>query len=196
MKEILFLHKSSVGSIELESEDGFITRLSFASDKEFNTFYESDKQKPFVLDLPSSLEILNSVQKENVFLDMPKIFKEAFLWLALYFLGENPEPLPPLKAQGTEFQKEVFKELLMIPYGKTKTYGELAKNIAKKRQGRMSAQAVGQAAGKNPIAIFIPCHRLIGAKGKLTGFSSGLDIKRKLLAIENSLPEEQKEQNL
>ena len=118
--------------------------------------------------------------------DLP-VFKSANLWLKKYFSGENPPisnvPIKPL--EGTPFQKIVWKILLEIPYGSTITYGEIAREAAR-RLGKlkMSAQAVGQAVGQNPISIIIPCHRVIGANGNLTGYNGGIDVKIKLLEIE------------
>lgn len=109
-----------------------------------------------------------------------RIFKETRRWLDLYFNGKKPDFVPPLKSQGTPFQQKVWHELLKIPYGETTTYGTIAKRI-----GCRSAQAVGQAIHRNPIAIIIPCHRVIGADGSLTGYASGIDIKQRLLRIEN-----------
>lgn len=109
-----------------------------------------------------------------------RIFKETRRWLDLYFNGKKPDFVPPLKSQGTPFQQKVWHELLKIPYGETTTYGTIAKRI-----GCRSAQAVGQAIHRNPIAIIIPCHRVIGADGSLTGYASGVDIKQRLLQIEN-----------
>lgn len=115
------------------------------------------------------------------------VFKSANLWLKKYFSGENPPissvPIKPL--EGTPFQKIVWKILLEIPYGSTITYGEIAREAAR-RLGKlkMSAQAVGQAVGQNPISIIIPCHRVIGANGNLTGYNGGIDVKIKLLEIE------------
>ncbi len=109
-----------------------------------------------------------------------RIFKETRRWLDLYFNGKKPDFVPPLKPQGTPFQQKVWQELLRIPFGETTTYGTIAQRI-----GCRSAQAVGQAIHRNPIAIIIPCHRVIGADGSLTGYASGLDIKQRLLRIEN-----------
>ena len=100
-------------------------------------------------------------------------------WLNQYFQGNIPESLPPVKLDGTVFQKRVWNLLLDIPYGKTVTYGDLAKLL-----GCRSAQAVGNAVGRNPISILIPCHRVIGAGGKLTGYAGGVDKKAALLRIE------------
>lgn len=106
-------------------------------------------------------------------------------WLEQYFLG-NLLPIPcPLAPKGTNFQKQVWDLLLEIPYGQTVTYGELAKMIATASgREKMSAQAVGQAVGANPIAILIPCHRVLGAGGKLTGYTGGIDKKIFLLELE------------
>ena len=102
-------------------------------------------------------------------------------WLSLYFAGTIPASLPPLKPTGTPFQLRIWDALLQIPYGQTTTYGELAKKL-----GCNSAQAVGGAVGKNPICILIPCHRVVGMKGKLTGYAGGLDKKSALLALEQT----------
>ena len=114
--------------------------------------------------------------------DLP-IFVETRRWLDLYFSGKKPDFTPPLKPQGTPFQQKVWHELLNIPYGATVSYGEIARRI-----GCRSAQAIGQAVHRNPISIIIPCHRVIGADGSLTGYASGLDIKRQLLQIERIIP--------
>ena len=111
----------------------------------------------------------------------------AINWLDQYFAGKNPDINSlPLKAVGTPFQQDVWNRLRSIPYGCTVTYGQLAAQIAAD-QGidRMSAQAVGQAVGANPISIIIPCHRVIGANGKLVGYAGGLDKKSMLLSHES-----------
>lgn len=114
------------------------------------------------------------------------IFEAAFRWLDAYFRGENP-PMDalPLSPSGTEFQKLIWEILLTIPFGCTRSYGDIAKEAAA-RMGRnkMSAQAVGGAVGRNPISIIIPCHRVIGANGQLTGYAGGLSKKAWLLRHE------------
>ena len=100
-------------------------------------------------------------------------------WLDLYFSGRQPDFLPPINLIGTPFQRRVWQALLEIPYGETTTYGELAR-----RMGCRSAQAVGQAVGKNPIAIIVPCHRVIGSDGSLTGYAYGIEKKQYLLQLE------------
>ena len=113
------------------------------------------------------------------------VFGQAEQWLNLYFAGKAPAFTPPLRLIGTPFQKTVWDILRTIPYGETVTYGNVTA-IAAGRLGvpRMSAQAVGGAVGRNPIAIIIPCHRVIGADGSLTGYAGGIERKARLLALE------------
>ena len=118
--------------------------------------------------------------------DLP-VFREVCRWLDVYFAGRDPGALPPLAPHGTAFQQAVWKVLRGIPYGTTTTYGGIAARIAAARGGRMSAQAVGGAVGRNPISIIIPCHRVIGADGNLTGYAGGLDKKEYLLRLEGVL---------
>ena len=114
------------------------------------------------------------------------VFEEVKTWLDRYFDGQNPDvsglKLTPV---GTEFRKTVWNILREIPYGETRTYGEIAAQIAAQRGTKtMSAQAVGGAVGHNPISIIIPCHRVMGADGSLTGYAGGVDKKRFLLELE------------
>lgn len=113
------------------------------------------------------------------------VFAEADRWLDIYFSGRDPGFLPPLEMRTTPFRKAVWEILLTIPYGKTMTYGEIARQLeAQKGTGRMSAQAVGGAVGHNSISLMIPCHRVVGSGGKLTGYAGGLDKKLRLLQLE------------
>ncbi|WHH60945.1 methylated-DNA--[protein]-cysteine S-methyltransferase [Petroclostridium sp. X23] len=113
------------------------------------------------------------------------VFEKTRKWLDCYFDGKGPDFMPPVKTEGTEFRQSVWKILCEIPYGKVITYGDIAKKIAlQKGKTKMSAQAVGGAVGSNPISILIPCHRVVGAKGNLTGYGGGLDIKVHLLQLE------------
>ena len=109
------------------------------------------------------------------------LFRQAFRWLDDYFSGRNPGPAPSLCPAGTAFQRKVWDALLTVPFGDTVSYGALARRV-----GCGSARAVGQAVHNNPIALMIPCHRVIGADGSLTGFGGGLDVKRRLLVLEES----------
>lgn len=108
------------------------------------------------------------------------VFDETRRWLDLYFAGKKPDFTPPLALQGTPFRLKVWDILLTIPYGKTVSYGDIARRFSSK----MSAQAIGGAVGNNPIGIIIPCHRVIGADGSLTGYGGGLDRKRWMLEME------------
>ena len=115
------------------------------------------------------------------------IFEEARRWLDVYFSGRKPDFTPPTAPAGTAFQQSVWEILRTIPYGETTTYGAIAQRIEQNTGCRMSAQAVGGAVGRNPISILIPCHRVIGADGSLTGYAGGLDKKESLLRIEEIL---------
>lgn len=106
--------------------------------------------------------------------------------LSAYELGELNHFTIAIDPEGTPFQKEVWQILMQIPYGETTTYGEISHKIAKRRNlHSMSSQAVGQAVGRNPISIIVPCHRVIGKNGSLTGYAGGIDRKTALLALEN-----------
>lgn len=106
-------------------------------------------------------------------------------WLDVYFAGKEPDFLPPLHPIGSAFRQEVWQLLLEIPYGQTTTYGALARRLAERRGLRhMSAQAVGGAVGHNEISILIPCHRVVGTSGSLTGYAGGIDKKLSLLRLE------------
>lgn len=123
---------------------------------------------------------------ENVVEEKLPVFEETMKWLERYFAGEKPGIGElPLAPQGSEFRKRVWKILCQIPYGEVITYGEIARRIAKERGlERMSAQAVGGAVGHNPISVIIPCHRVIGSDGSLTGYAGGIALKKKLLEHE------------
>lgn len=114
------------------------------------------------------------------------IFEEARRWLDVYFSGRKPDFTPPTAPAGTAFQQSVWEILRTIPYGETTTYGEIAQRIEQNTGRRMSAQAVGGAVGRNPISILIPCHRVIGADGSLTGYAGGLYKKGSLLRWEGA----------
>ena len=113
------------------------------------------------------------------------VFAEARRWLDRYFAGEKPQPDElPLRPVGSEFRQAVWDELRRIPYGHTVTYGQIARAVEARTGRRACAQAVGGAVGHNPLGIIVPCHRVVGAGGALTGFAGGLDVKAALLGLE------------
>ena len=160
-----YSYLSPLGGITLASDGNILTGLWF------------DGQKYFGSTLPA-------VHREQA---LP-VFDETVRWLDIYFSGKIPDFTPPLALSASPFRKMVWEILLTIPYGRTLTYGEIAAEVAKRSgTSRMSAQAVGGAVGRNPISLIIPCHRVIGASGKLTGYAGGLDKKIRLLQMEQTV---------
>ena len=155
-------YQSPLGGITISSDDTAITGLWF------------DGQKYFA-------STLGANYKEK---DLP-VFTEAKRWLDIYFSGREPDFTPPLSLNGSAFRMAVWQILQSIPYGKTITYGDIAKQLAAQQgKTKMSAQAVGGAVGHNPISIIVPCHRVVGAGGSLTGYAGGIDKKVQLLELE------------
>ncbi len=128
----------------------------------------------------------DTLPQEHVQRETP-VLAETRRWLDVYFSGREPDFLPPLHPLGSPFRQAVWELLLQIPYGRTVTYGDLARQLAE-RQGlpHMSAQAVGGAVGHNHISILIPCHRVVGSGGSLTGYAGGIDKKIRLLELEGA----------
>lgn len=155
-------YTSPLGGITLASDGQALTGLWFDGQKYFGASLSGERQER---ELP--------------------VFDRAAEWLDLYFSGRAPEFTPPLAMRTTPFRRAVWELLLAVPYGQTTTYGRLAAQIAQKRGG-MSAQAVGGAVGHNPISLIIPCHRVLGSDGGLTGYAGGLEKKRRLLALEGA----------
>lgn len=131
---------------------------------------------------------MNSLKEEIEEKNDEETLMKSKKWLDRYFKGEKPSIKElSLNPDGSEFRKKVWQILCEIPYGKTLTYKEIALKLAKENGlNSMSAQAVGSAVGHNPISIIIPCHRVIGSNGKLTGYAGGLDKKEYLLKLEQS----------
>lgn len=124
-------------------------------------------------------DVSKAIKKETC------IHKKVKLWLDKYFKGTNPQINNiKLAPHGTEFQQKIWEILTKIPYGKTTTYGDIAKQYSIKTGKKTSPRAVGTAIGKNPISIIIPCHRVIGKNGSLTGYAGGIDRKTQLLKLE------------
>lgn len=162
--EYIHHYNSSLGGITAASDGEALTGLWF------------DGQKYFAA----------SLDAEHEERPLP-VFEETDRWLDVYFSGREPDFTPPLLLKATSFQKAVWDILLAIPYGQTMTYGEIAGKVAASRGlARMSAQAVGGAVGHNPISIIVPCHRVVGAGGSLTGYAGGIDKKMKLLSLERA----------
>lgn len=148
--------------------------MTMAGDGEVLTGLWFDGQRHFGAGLPPGTEGA----------ELP-VFRDTARWLDIYFSGREPSFSPPMQPSGTPFQQTVWSLLLTIPYGQTTTYGALAAQTAAcLRVSTMSAQAVGGAVGRNPISILIPCHRVLGADGKLTGYAGGVDKKAVLLRLE------------
>lgn len=115
------------------------------------------------------------------------VFVQTKKWLDIYFGGGEPAFTPAVALRGSEFQIAVWNVLSAIPYGKTVTYGEIAKNLTAVTGRKTSARAVGSAVGRNPVSIIVPCHRVLGADGSLTGYAGGVERKRELLRLEGVL---------
>ena len=144
-------------------------------------FYETDLGIIGIRDNNNAItEVFYSKSKINDHLKETPLIRECFNQLKEYFQGTRREFTIPIEAEGSESQKKVWKALLDIPYGQTRTYKEIAIAIGNEK----ACRAVGMANNRNPISIIIPCHRVIGANGKLVGYGGGLDIKEKLLNIE------------
>lgn len=157
---MLFLthYASPLGPILLAADETGLTGLWFEGQKYFPSFLGVDYQ-----------------EKET------PVLTETVRWLDVYFSGKDPDILPPLHPQGSPFRQAVWNILLTIPRGQTMTYGEIARRL-----GVRSAQAVGGAVGHNPISILIPCHRVVGSDGSLTGYAGGFDRKTRLLQLEGA----------
>ena len=128
----------------------------------------------------------STIINEEISIETVLILEQAKQWLNRYFAREKPLPKElSLKPKGSDFRNLVWEILCKIPYGEVTTYGEIAKEVAQKmHKEKMSAQAVGGAVGHNPISIIIPCHRVIGTNGNLTGYAGGIELKKKLLDFE------------
>lgn len=156
-------YRSPIGNMLLAADEIGVTGLWFEGQKYFALYLDKKHEEKEV-----------------------PIFEKVKQWLDIYFLGKAPDFIVPLHFTGTDFQNEVWKILCTIPYGQTMTYGEIAKQIAaKKGLPHMSAQAVGGAVGHNQISILVPCHRVVGTNGSLTGYAGGMEKKVELLKIEN-----------
>ena len=159
--DYLHYYPSPLGDITLASDGNALTGLWFDGQRHFGeTLAERPQEKSLL------------------------VFEEAERWLDRYFSGGIPDFTPPLLLRGTLFRRLVWEQLLRIPYGGTVTYGQLAERLSAQTGRRVSARAVGGAVGHNPVSLIIPCHRVIGADGSLTGYAGGTDRKAELLRME------------
>jgi methylated-DNA-[protein]-cysteine S-methyltransferase len=157
-----FEYNSPIGLLTIASDGESITGLWIKGQKYFAATLEAENS-------PMSLPVFERVKE----------------WLTTYFNGKNPAFTPPLAPKGSPFRQAVWKILCEIPYGELITYSDIAKMIAKQSgKEKMSAQAAGGAVGHNPISIILPCHRVVGSDGNLTGYAGGLSKKVKLLELE------------
>ena len=158
-------YPSPLGEILLAADDAGLTGLWFVE----NQRHMGEGLSPNAREYPSPF------------------FDEASRWLDVYFSGRDPGFIPTLHLTGTDFRKHVGELLLRIPYGTVTTYGGLARTIARERgTERFSSRAVGGAVGHNPISLIVPCHRVMGSGGKLTGYGGGLERKVALLKLEGA----------
>lgn len=156
-------YASPLGKILLAADDTGLTGLWFEGQKYFARGLGEVREE-------SSLPVLDRAKQ----------------WLDLYFEGKAPDFSVPLHLLGTPFQQQVWKLLLAIPYGQTRTYGQLAEQLAEKGGlEHMAARAVGSAVGRNPVSIIVPCHRVVSAAGSLTGYAGGIQRKAALLRLEH-----------
>lgn len=156
-------YSSPIGNITIASNGTALTGLWFDGQKYFASTLGAD------------------YKEENL-----PVFAEAKRWLDMYFSGSKPDFTPPLKLNGSPYRMAVWQILQSIPYGQTITYGAIAKQLAEKKgKAKISAQAVGGAVGHNPISIIVPCHRVVGTNGSLTGYAGGINKKIKLLELES-----------
>ena len=156
-------YASPLGGITLASDGDSLTGLWFDGQKYFGSTLSAEYEER---SLP--------------------VFDKAEGWLDIYFSGRAPEFVLPLSLRGSSFRRDVWDILLTVPFGHTVTYGEIAAKLAKwKGSPRMSAQAVGGAVGHNPISLIIPCHRVVGSNGDLTGYAGGVERKHWLLKMES-----------
>lgn len=179
--EAISSYQSPLGELLLTADETGLTGVWFPGQK----YFAENRNRP-VSDQSSEIcDEAASMQRAEAKGGSSLVLEQTKQWLTVYFSGQEPDFMPPLHMIGTPFQLSVWKLLQKIPYGETTTYGEIAAEIAaQKGIPRMSAQAVGGAVGHNPVGILVPCHRVVGSNGSLTGYAGGLDKKRKLLTLE------------
>ena len=166
MSDVEYIHRydSPLGGVTLASDGEALTGLWF------------DGQKYFA----------DGLSAEHEERELP-VFALVDRWLDIYFSGREPDFTPPLRLSGTPFRKAVWEVLLTVPWGRTVTYAQVAEAAAKRLgRPRSSARAAGGAVGRNPVSLIVPCHRVVGSGGALTGYAGGTDRKRRLLELEQA----------
>lgn len=159
--EYTYKYESPLGNMTIASDDTAITGLWFDGQSNYAYVLGRHEEK------------------------WTPVIEHAILWLNIYFSGEEPTFTPNIRLKGTDFQKEVWQEVLKVPYGRTIAYYHIAKKIIERRGTRfLSAQIIGQAVKRNNIEIIVPCHRVVGADKSLRGFNAGLQVKKALLELE------------
>ena len=189
-------YESPIGRLYLAEQDGLLIGLWMEGQKYFGqsggkTVWPISYLEEEVIAISTRKGKTNVrvVKQANEERRLPEPLALAAEWLDCYFAGKRPDGIQvPLAPKGSPFRQSVWEALQEIPYGETATYGEIARRLEKKAEnGKMSARAVGGAVGHNPIGILIPCHRVIGADGSLTGYAGGVERKAWLLAHERNL---------
>ncbi|MFP7663956.1 MAG: methylated-DNA--[protein]-cysteine S-methyltransferase [Corynebacterium pyruviciproducens] len=184
-------YESPLGPIVVSCDDDAITGLWFEGQKYFGSTLPAESLPK---ESPSPGPATSTLSPEATSTPSPAtpqflhpLLAEATRWLDIYFSGRRPDCTPPLRLPSTPFRALVSEIMLAIPYGTTTTYAAIAAEVAR-RQGRSSssAQAVGGAVGHNPISLIIPCHRVVGSNGSLTGYAGGLRRKVALLTLEGT----------
>ncbi len=166
------MYDSPCGGLVMKSDGEYLTELAFVGEKGF---------------VRGGMEQEGMDEEQCTSL---LLFDEVKCWLDIYFAGGQPDFMPKISVNGTSFRMKVWEYLKKIPYGEVVTYGDIAKELARERKiAKMSAQAVGGAVGHNPVSIMIPCHRVIGENGNLTGYGGGMERKVALLKLEKAYKE-------
>ncbi|MDK6567301.1 methylated-DNA--[protein]-cysteine S-methyltransferase [Corynebacterium pyruviciproducens] len=180
-------YESPLGPIVVSCDDDAITGLWFEGQKYFGSTFPAESPSPGPATSTPSPGPATSTPSPATPQSLHPLLAEATRWLDIYFSGRHPDFTPPLRLPSTPFRALVSEIMLAIPYGTTTTYAAIAAEVAR-RQGRSSssAQAVGGAVGHNPISLIIPCHRVVGSNGSLTGYAGGLRRKVALLTLEGT----------
>lgn len=181
-------YDSPLGAVLLAADGQGLSGLWFEGQTHFGEFGSTRNALPAdVVERGASRVIVEAISPECS--GATRALLGARVWLDAYFAGEPLPESPELHLEGTPFQRRVWQLLLEIPYGRSATYGELARRLESRFGARTSPRAIGGAVGRNPVSIIVPCHRVLGAHGAITGYAGGLERKRALLALEGAAHE-------